>query len=70
MSNLQQNNIQNEIEHICKEINLLQDRLAQVKIRKRLFEKGLKKIPKMQNLLQNKLNQMAEMCGQSRDELG
>ena len=27
MPNIQQNNIQDEIEHISKEINLLQDRL-------------------------------------------
>ena len=31
---------------------------------KRLFEKGLKKTAKMQNLSQNELNQIAEMRGQ------
>ena len=36
---------------------------------KRLFEKGLKKTAKMQNLSQNELNQIAEMRGQWRDEL-
>ena len=35
----------------------------------RLFEKGLKKIAKMQNLSQNELNQVAEMHNQLRDEL-
>ena len=39
------------------------------KKRNRLFEKGLKKIVKMQNLSQNEFNQIAEMPGQSRDEL-
>ena len=37
--------------------------------RKRLFEKGLKKIAKMQNLSQNEFNQIAEMRGLSWDEL-
>ena len=40
-----------------------------VQKRKRLFEKGLKKIAKMQNLSQNEFNQIAEMRGQSRDDL-
>ena len=40
-----------------------------IKKRKRLFEKGLKKIAKMQNLSQNEFNQIAEMGGQSQDEL-
>ena len=35
--------------------------LEHVKKRKRLFEKGLKKIAKMQNLSQNEFNQIAEM---------
>ena len=43
--------------------------LAHVKTRKRLFEKGLKKIAKMQNLSQNEFNQIAEMHSQSQDEL-
>ena len=34
-----------------------------------LFEKGLKKIAKMQNLSQNEFNQIAEMRGLSGDEL-
>ena len=33
------------------------------------MKKGLKKIAKMQNLSQNQFNQIAEMCGQPRDEL-
>ena len=48
--------------------NLLQNILAQVK-KERLFEKGLKKIAKIQNLSQNELNQIPEMRGQPRDEL-
>ena len=40
-----------------------------MKKRKRLFEKGLKKIAKIQTLSQNEFNQIAEMRGQSRDEL-
>ena len=48
-------NIVNQ-EQIKKNTNLLQNILAQVKKRKRLFEKGLKKIAKMQNLSQNELN--------------
>ena len=39
------------------------------KIRKRLFEKALKKIAKIQNLLQNEFNQIGVMRGLSRDEL-
>ena len=35
------------------------------KKKKRLFEKGLKKIAKMQNLPQNEFNQIADMRGQS-----
>ena len=37
--------------------------------KERVFEKGLKKIAKIQNLSQNELNRIAEMRGQSRDEL-
>ena len=50
-------------------ISILHDRIEQFKKRKRLFEKGLKIIEKMQNLSQNELNQIAEMHDQSRDEL-
>ena len=60
------NILQNKIEQIKKDANLLQNILAQVKIRKRLFEKGLQKIAKMLNLPQNELIQMHT---QSRDEL-
>ena len=38
-------------------------------LKRRLLEKGLKKIVKMQNLLQNEFHQIAEMRGQSRDKL-
>ena len=40
-----------------------------MKKRKRLFEKGLKKIAKMQNLSQNEFNQTAEMRSLSPDKL-
>ena len=98
----------NEIEHINKEISLLQDRLkinekslnqfqngllqiGRLRVKQgqrtnlsktkkiqnilknilkiRLFETGLKKIAKMQNLSQNEFNQIAEMRSQSLDEL-
>ena len=39
------------------------------KKRKELFEKGLKKIAKLQNPSQNESNQIMEMRGLSRDEL-
>ena len=41
-------------------MSILHDRIEQFK-KKRLFEKGLKRIAKMQNLSQNELNQIAEM---------
>ena len=44
------NILQNKTEQIKKNTNQLQNILAQVKKRKILFEKGLKKIAKMQNL--------------------
>ena len=47
----------------------MRNALAHVKKRKRLFEKGLKIIAKMQNLSQNEFNQIAEMRGLSLDEL-
>ena len=40
-----------------------------IRKRKGLFEKGSKKIAKMQNLPQNEFNQIAEMGRQSQDEL-
>ena len=43
--------------------------LVNVQKRKRLFEKRLKKIAIMQNLLQNEFNQIAKMHNLSRDEL-
>ena len=64
------NIFQNKIEQIKKtKTNLLLNILAQAEKRKRLFEKGLKKIAKMQNLSKNELNQIAEMRDISRDEL-
>ena len=50
-----------------KNANILQNILVQVKEKKRLFEKGLKKMAKIQNLSQNESNQIAEMRGKSRD---
>ena len=41
-------------------MSILHDRIEQFK-KKRLFEKGLKRIAKMQNLSQNELNHIAEM---------
>ena len=56
IQNIVKNIFQNKIEQIKKNTNLLQNILAQVKKRKRLFEKGPKKIAKIQNLSQNELN--------------
>ena len=47
IQNIVKNIFQNKIEQIKKNTNLLQNILAHVKKRKRLFEKGLKKIAKM-----------------------
>ena len=41
MPNIQQNNIQNEIEQINKEINLLQDRLKKNEKSQNQFQNGL-----------------------------
>ena len=41
MPNIQQNNIQDEIEHISKEINLLQDRLNKNEKSQNQFQNGL-----------------------------
>ena len=64
IQNIVKNTFQNKIEQIKKNTNLLQNVPAQIKNKKRLFEKGLKKIAKMQNLSQNELNQIAEILGQ------
>ena len=50
------NIFQNMIKQIKKNTSLQQNVLAHVKERKRLFEKGLKKIAKMQNLSQDEFN--------------
>ena len=47
IQNIVKNIFQNKIKQIKKNTNLLQNTLAHVKKRKRLFEKGLKKIAKM-----------------------
>ena len=44
MPNLQQNNIQNEIEQIKKEIDLLQDRLKKNEKSQNQFQNGLMRI--------------------------
>ena len=49
IQNIVKNVFQNKIKQIKKNTNLLQNILTQVKKRKILFEKGLKKIAKMQN---------------------
>ena len=59
-----------EIQNIVKDIlptNLLQNVLAQVTKRKRLFEKGLKKIAEMQNLSQNELNKKSQKCADNHE---
>ena len=48
MPNTQQNNIQNEIEQINKEINLLQDRLKKNEKSLNQFQNGLMQIKRMQ----------------------
>ena len=48
MSNPQQNEIQNEIEQIKREIDLFRDKLKQTKNRLNLFQNGLKQIEKIQ----------------------
>ena len=50
IQNIVINIFQNNIKQIKKNANILQNTLVHVKKRKRLFEKGLKKIAKMQNL--------------------
>ena len=51
--NIFRNVFQNKIQQIKKNANLRQNTLAHVKKRKRFFEKGLKKLAKMQNISQN-----------------
>ena len=52
-----------EMEQSKREISILHDRTEQFSKRKRLLEKGLKKIAKLQNLSQNELNQVGKMRG-------
>ena len=47
MQNIVKNIFQSKIKQIKKNANILQNTLAHVKKRKRLFEKGLKEIAKM-----------------------
>ena len=60
IQNIVKNIFQNKIEQIKKNTNVLQNILAHLKKRKRLFEKGLKKIAKMQNFPQNEFNQITK----------
>ena len=53
IQNILKNIFKNKIKYIKKKADLLRNTLANVKKRKRLFEKGLKEIAKMQNLSQN-----------------
>ena len=48
MPNTQENNIQNEIEPINKEMNLLQDRLNKNEKSQNQFQNGLKQIRRIQ----------------------
>ena len=58
-----------KIKTFKKKDDSLKNALVNVRNRKRLFEKGLKKIAKMQNLSQNEFNQIAKIHNLSRDEL-
>ena len=62
------NIFKNKINYIKKNDNLLRNALVNVK-EKRLFEKALKKIAKMQNLSQNEFNQIERIRNLLRDEL-
>ena len=66
IQNRQKNVFQNKIKQIKKNANLLQNTLAHVKKKKDYLKKKKKK---KQNLSQNEFNQIAEISGQSRDEL-
>ena len=59
IQNIVKDILQNKIKQIRNNTNLPQNILTQVKKRKRLFEKALKKMAKMQNLSENELNQIA-----------
>ena len=60
IQNIVKNIFQNKIKQIKKNANILQKKNCTCKNRNRLFEKGLKKIAKIQNASQNKFNQIAE----------
>ena len=66
IQNIVKDILQNKIKQIEKNANLLQNILTHVKERKRLFEKGLKKIAKMQNFPQNEFNQITENRKENR----
>ena len=56
MPNTQENNIQNEIEPINKEMNLLQDRLNKNEKSQNQFKNGLKQIRRIQVKKGQKMN--------------
>ena len=64
IQNIVKNILQKKIQQIKRNTNLLQNILVQVKKRKILFEKGLKKIAKMQNLSRNEIIK-SEKCVKS-----
>ena len=58
MSNPQQNEMQNEIERIRKEINLLQDRLKKNEKKQSIFQNELKNVEKRRNKLKQIVKKM------------
>ena len=60
---------ENKIKQIRKKYQSFTKYTSACKKKKRLLEKGLKKIAKMQNFSQNEFNQIVEIRSQLRDEL-
>ena len=58
-----------KIKAFKKKDDSLKNALVNVQYKKRLFEKGLKKITKTQNLSQNEFNKIVKMHNLSRNEL-
>ena len=69
MQEVLKNIFESKIKHFKKKSDLLKNAFINIKNRKRLSEKGLKKIAKMQNLSQNQFNQIEKIRGLSQDEL-
>ena len=59
----------NKIKFIKKKVWYTKKCTCKCTKKERLFEKGLKKIAKMQNISQNEFNQISFMHGLSQDEL-